>query len=92
MLYLVPVHRQTPSSSLGLLDNLLVQLESLRVPLAEAGLGHEALGVGDGGRGDGKPGRGWLPPLVAAEQARSVRQAAPARAGTPATAAATAAQ
>ena len=41
------------SPSLCLLDDFLVQFEGLRVPLAEGGLGDEALGVGDGGRAGG---------------------------------------
>ena len=68
-----------------------MQFESLRVPLAEGGLGYEAFGVGDGGRAGGEPGGRQLSAL-AAQQARSVRQAAPARAGTSATSAATSAQ
>ena len=79
-------------ASLGLLDDLLVQLQCLRVPLAEGGLGQEALGVGDGGGADGKPRGGRLPPMTAV-LARSGRQAPPARpAGTPSAAAATTAQ
>ena len=70
---------QSRWASLGLLDDLLVQLQCLRVPLAEGGLGQEALGVGDGG-GE----------AVAAVQARPGRQAPPARpAGTPSAAAPT---
>ena len=65
------------SPSLCLLDDFLVQFESLRVPLAEGGLGDEALGVGDGGRAGGEPGPRQLPP-VSAEEAGSVRMAAPA--------------
>ena len=80
------------SPSLGLLDDFLVQFERLRVPLAEGGLGDEALGVGDGGRAGREPRPRQLPP-VAAEEAGPVRMAAPARAaGASASSAATAAQ
>ena len=80
------------SPSLGLLDDFLVQFERLRVPLAEGGLGDEALGVGDGGGAGGKPRPRQLPP-VAAEEAGSVRMAAPAgAAGASASSAATSAQ
>ena len=65
------------SPLLGLLDDFLVQFESFRVPLAESGLGDEALGVSDGGGAGGEPGPRQLPPM-SAEQAGSVRMAAAA--------------
>ena len=69
-----------------------MQLERLRVPLAEGGLGDEALGVGDGGGAGREPRPRQLPP-VAAEEAGSVRMAAPAgAAGAPPSSAATSAQ
>ena len=80
------------SPSLGLLDDFLVQFESLRVPLAEGGLGDEALGVGDGGGAGREPGPRQLPP-VSAEQAGSVGMSAPAGAtGASASSTATSAQ